>query len=119
MGDLQLAVMRFLWTQGGATLGEVRAALEREHGVALTTVATVLTRLRRSGLVSYRKTARGGIYGAQVPEAEIQKVQTGRLVERMFGGRASDLIAHLVRESEIDDKELTRLRRLLSQRDRR
>ena len=118
-GELQLQVMRVLWSRGGgATLAEIREDLEREHRVATTTIATVLSRLEQSGLVEYR----GGpprVYAAKVGERDVQRTQVQRVIDRLFGGRASELIAHLVRESEIDDEELVRLRRLVQERRRR
>jgi BlaI family transcriptional regulator, penicillinase repressor len=117
-GDLQLAVLQLLWERGAATLADIRTALASDRPIANTTVATVLSRLEQSGLVSYREGDRSRVYSAAVPQAEMQRVHTRRLVDRLFGGRAADLIAHLVRESEIDEDELTRLRKLVRERRR-
>ena len=43
LGDLQLAIMRELWTRGEATVAEVHGALLDERGLALTTIATMLS----------------------------------------------------------------------------
>jgi predicted transcriptional regulator len=116
LGDLQQAVMEVLWARGEATLAEVKSVLERRRRVATTTVATVISRLEQSGLVSHKEGRRARVYAAAVPRADIERTQVRRLVDRLFGGRSSDLIAHLVRESEIDDDELPRLRALLRKR---
>lgn len=118
LGDLQLAIMEILWWTDGATLGEVRTALEKEHPVALTTVATVLSRLTTSGFISCRKGPGARTYVAAVSQREVQKAHVAKLIDRLFGGRAADLITHLVRESEIDNAEIDRLRKLLKKRRR-
>ena len=118
LGDLQLAIMGFLWRTEGATLGEVRAAIEKGHPVALTTVATVLSRLKTSGLISDRRGPGARIYVPAVSQGEVRNAHIGKLIDRLFGGRAADLITHLVRESEIDSAEIDRLRKALKKRRR-
>lgn len=112
-GDLQIAVMQVLWEQGRATLAEIRAALRRDRPLAATTVATVLSRLVRSGLVSRRSGDGAHVYAPKIDREDFRRLETRSFIERLFGGHATDLIAHLVRESEIDDDELAQLRTLL------
>ena len=116
-GDLQLAIMQILWDRKEATLSEIRAALERDRPTAATTVATVLSRLGQAGSISYREGERARVYVPKIPRLELQRSQATSLVDRLFGGRAAELVAHLVRESEIDDEELARLRKLLRKRE--
>lgn len=118
LGTLQQAVMDVLWKRGRATLAEVKADLQRERPIATTTIATVLSRLEQSGLVSHTEEGRARVYSASLPRAEMERAQVRGLVDRLFGGRSVDLIAHLVTESEIDDDELVRLRALLRKRGR-
>ena len=119
LGDLQLAVMQILWQRQGASLGEIRAALASSRPLALTTVATVIARLEAAGLVVHGAGAGARVYKAAVAEADVRRADTGRLVDRLFGGRATELIAHLVREADISEEELTELRRLLAARRRK
>lgn len=115
-GDLQIAILRVLWDRNEATLGEIRAALERDRPTAATTVATVLSRLEQGGAVGHRDGERARVYQPKIPRENLQRSQARSLVDRLFGGRAAELVAHLVRESEIDDAELVNLRKLLRKR---
>jgi predicted transcriptional regulator len=68
MGSLERAVLEQLWAhEGGATPGEIRAALEVEVGY--TTVTTVLARLVEKGQVE--RAGRGFRYRALSSEAEL------------------------------------------------
>ena len=116
-GDLQIAVMQILWDQNEATLAEIRAILERDRPTAATTVATILSRLEQAGSVGHRGGDRARIYMPKIPRVELQRTQAANLVDRLFSGRAAELVAHLVRESEIDDAELAELRKLLRKRE--
>jgi predicted transcriptional regulator len=85
--------------------------------VATTTVATVLTRLEGAGYIEHREGDRSRIYAPKIGQADFQRTQTQSLVDRLFGGRAAELVAHLVRESEIDNEELATLRKLIRKRE--
>ena len=68
LGDLQLAIMRVLWNHDEATVAEVHEALEPERGLALTTIATMLTKMEKKGVVEHRAEGRRGIVCA-APES--------------------------------------------------
>jgi BlaI family penicillinase repressor len=116
LGHLQTAVMQILWERRNATLGEIRAVLQRDKPVATTTIATVLSRLEQGGFVVHREGERSRVYAPKIGHADFQRTQTQSLIDRLFGGRAAELVAHLVRESEIDDDELANLRKLIRKR---
>ena len=55
--ELQIAVMRVLWEKGEATVAEIWEALRPERGLAQTTVATLLCRLEKRGVVAHTSRA--------------------------------------------------------------
>ena len=53
LGDLQVAILRVLWEEGEATVARVTEALPGKRR-APTTIATMLTKMERRGLVTHR-----------------------------------------------------------------
>src|SRR2546430_643963 len=53
--ELQLAILRVLWDRSEATVQDIWEALHAERGLAQTTVATMLSRLERRGIVTRRR----------------------------------------------------------------
>ena len=115
LGDLQLAILEVLWARGEATFADIRRDLAA-RAAATTTVATVLGRLERSGLVAHSGGERSRVYRALAPRAAVRTSQARGLIDRLFNGRPSELVSHLVRESDLDETELHELRRLLNSR---
>jgi predicted transcriptional regulator len=113
LSDLQLAVMRVLWSRGEASTAEVAAALEPERVLAHTTVATLLTRLEKRGVIVARRDGRQLVYRATVSEPEVRRSMVAALVDTLFKGDPKALVTHLVKESEIDAGDLVRVRGLL------
>jgi predicted transcriptional regulator len=108
--ELQLAIMRVLWRRSEASTAEVAGDLARERGLAHTTIATLLTRLEKRGLLVQRREGRALIYRAAVSEAEVQRSMVADLVSNLFRGDASALVAHLVRAEEVAASDLDKVR---------
>lgn len=116
LGDLQLAIMRVLWNHGQATVAEVHETLEPERGLALTTIATMLTKMEKKGVVDHHAEGRRFIYRPLVSESQVRHSMVADLTSQLFRGDVTALVNHLLSEHEIDDRELTQLRELISAR---
>lgn len=116
--ELQLAIMRVLWTRREVPVSDVHAALQEERGLALTTVATVLSRLERAGLVARRQEGRHFVYRPLVSEDEVRRSMVSELADRLFHGDVTALVSHLLSEGEIAAGDLDRVRRLIDAKQR-
>jgi len=114
LGDLQLAIMRILWHRREATVAEVHRALYEERGLAPTTIATMLVKLEKKGVVTHRLEGRRYVYRPSVEEAEIRRSMVSELTERLFAGDVTALVSHLLSEHETDPAELAELERLIA-----
>ena len=113
LSDLQIAVVRVLWLRGETSVADVAKVLADERGLKHTTVATLLTRLERRGVVAQHREGRQLIYRALVSESQVRRSMVGGLIGILFGGDSRELVAHLLRESEIEPGDLERLRKRL------
>ncbi len=119
LGDLQLAIMRVLWNRSEATVAEVHETLEPERGLALTTIATMLTKLEKKGVVDHRADGRKFIYRPLVSEGQVRRSMVSDLTSQLFRGDVTALVNHLLAEHEIDRGELAQLRELISDHERK
>jgi BlaI family penicillinase repressor len=114
LSDLQLDLMRVLW-RGEASVAEVAAELALSRGLAHTTVATVLTRLAKRGLVEARRDGRQLVYRALVDESQVRRSMVGGLIQTLFRGDPQALLAHLVSEKEVASGDLAKVQALLAE----
>ena len=117
LSDQQLAFMRVLWDLGEATAADVQQALA-EHGQALapTTVATILTRLEKRGLVGHRSRGRQYVFRALVAEHEARRTMLARLTDFFFGGDTEALVTHLT-DGPIGEKDLEEVQKMITERE--
>jgi len=111
--NLQMDVMQVLWQQSEATVSQVHAALQEERQLATTTVATLLSRLEKYGLLTHRTEGRQYVYRPLVSQSEVRRSQLTDLIDQFFHGNPADLVYHLISEAEVDDEDLVRLQALI------
>jgi BlaI family penicillinase repressor len=114
LGDLQLAIMQILWGRGEASVADVHEALEPERGLALTTIATMLAKMEKKGVVDHRAEGRRFIYRPTVSEGQVRRSMVSDLTSQLFRGDVLALVNHLLSEHEIDGRELDQLRALIA-----
>ena len=110
---LQLAVMRALWARGEASAAEVHGDLAAARGLAPTTVATLLRRLEKRGLVAHTSVGRQFVFRAVVAEEVATGAMVDELKERLFEGDAAQLVHHLIQRGELEAGDLARVRALI------
>jgi len=111
--ELQLAILRVLWDRGEATVQDIWEALHAERGLAQTTVATMLSRLERRGVVTRRAQSRQYRYRAAVTEREVQHSMVGELTERLFDGDVTALVQHLLTGEDVRPGDIAKIRDMI------
>jgi BlaI family transcriptional regulator, penicillinase repressor len=109
----ELEILRVLWQHGPRTVREVQEQLDQERPTGYTTVLKLLQIMTDKGLVRRDESARAHVYAATAPEETTQKQLVRDLVDRAFGGSASQLVLHALSTRKSTRLELSRIRELL------
>jgi BlaI family penicillinase repressor len=117
LGELQLAIMRVLWRLKSASVADVHQALPEHKSRALTTIATMLSKMEKKGIVKHRTEGRQFIYLPTVSESEVKRSMVAELAHRLFEGDFTALVTHLIEEKEIDAEELDQLKASITRRE--
>ena len=112
--ELQIGLLRVLWDRGEATVAEICDALRPSRALAPTTVATLLSRLERRGVVRHRTVSRQFIYAAAVSEDEVRQSMVSELTEQLFDGDVAELVSHLLSAREISSGDLEKVKELIA-----
>jgi BlaI family penicillinase repressor len=118
LSDLQLMLMRVFWSKPSATAAEVVADLRTSRPLAHTTVATLLSRLEKRGLLVADREGRQVSYRAAVSRQEVRRSMVSALLAGLFDGEARGLLSHLVDQRSIGADELAEIRAALARKGR-
>lgn len=116
LGRVQLLIMQVLWDKGRATAREITDAINRIEPIAHSTVQTLLRGLEEKGSVDHEAEGRTFVFFALVDEDKFKRSATRDLVERVFGGNAATLVAHLLSSENVSRKEIDEIRQLIHRR---
>lgn len=106
--------MRALWDLGEGSVADVQTALAHDdQKLAPTTVATVLGRLEKKGLVDHRTEGRQYVYRALVSEREVQSSVLSRVTDTLFGGDVTALVSQLLAQGDVSDEDLAQVRKMI------
>jgi predicted transcriptional regulator len=117
--ELQLAVMQVLWSQGEATVLDVQRHLHRP--LAQSTVATMLGRMEKRGLVTHRVEGRQFVYSASVTEPDVRRsmiADVSSITDDLFDGDVAAIMSHLLTARDVDQSELARIKALIEAKQR-
>ncbi len=116
LGELQHAIMRVLWRRGEATASTVRRALPPEQRRAPTTIATMLAKMEKKGIVRHRAEGRFFVYEPTITHGDVRRTMVADLTRQLFEGDVTALVAHLLVEEELGGSDLEALRALIEER---
>jgi BlaI family transcriptional regulator, penicillinase repressor len=114
--ELQLDILRVLWSEGELSVAAVHRALTPDRALAPTTVATLLKRLERRGVVTHRTEGRSYLYRALLGEEEATRSMLDETVDKLFAGDVPAVMAQLLRTRDVAPGDLERIRALLDER---
>jgi BlaI family transcriptional regulator, penicillinase repressor len=118
LGDLQLRIMKVLWSRGEATVADVHKEVAGERELAYTTVATMLRKMEARGLARHRVEERSFVYEAAVGEDAVSRGMADHLLDRLFEGSLADMVRHLLSTREVSREELSKIEQLIAERKR-
>ena len=110
--DAELALLRFLWTNGPSTVREVRDGAGSEVGY--TTVLKLLQIMLAKGLVQRDETGVAHTYSATEPQERTERRIVSRLMDQLFDGSPSRLIMRALSAERASASELDEIRSMLT-----
>ncbi|WP_066553869.1 BlaI/MecI/CopY family transcriptional regulator [Croceicoccus bisphenolivorans] len=115
ISDAEQAVMEALWTRSPLTAAEVADAVGADRGWSLATVKTLLSRLTAKNAIVAQPDGRRFLYSPLIARADFVGQESRRLLDRLFGGRAASLVAHLAEAEELTERDLNEIETLLKE----
>lgn len=107
--DSELKVMEIVWREGQATAKEIAHELAQTIGWSKTTTYAIINKcIKKEAIV------RGDRFLCTplIPKSAVQDNETQELVDKLYDGSKSSLIAALLKPEVLSDEDLNTLREL-------
>ena len=113
ISEAEHAVMEALWEHSPLTAADVADKVGGNRDWSLATVKTLLSRLVAKQAVATEPDGRRFLYRPLLERADYVGGESRRLVDRLFGGRAAPLLAHLAEAEALSDDDIAEIEALL------
>jgi len=97
---------------------EVHEALSASKPVGYTTVLKLLQIMTVKGSVTRNERDRAHVYEAYQPAERTKRQLAGDMLQKVFGGSASELVMHALSGRKASHEEIEEIRRLLDEYER-
>jgi predicted transcriptional regulator len=111
--EQELEIMKVVWVYGTATVRDVYETLLSHRKIAYTTVMTMMKIMEDKKYVKRRLAGRAHVYEATRPKKQMIQEMVSEFINRVFNGSAEPLVAHLVEERSLSEKELKQIAKMI------
>lgn len=113
ISDAEHAVMEVLWETAPLTAADVAERIDPKHSWNIRTVKTMLARLLAKGALTHEEEGRRYLYRPAVSREDFVARESRRLVDRLFGGKVTPLVAHLAEREALTPEDIAEIEALL------
>jgi predicted transcriptional regulator len=113
ISDAEHAVMEVLWDESPLTAQDVAERVPAERGWSSNTVKTLLGRLLAKNIIGHEEEGRRYRYRPLVARGDYVEGESRRLMDRLFGGKLTPLVAHLAERDALTDQDIAEIEALL------
>ncbi|MET3723956.1 BlaI/MecI/CopY family transcriptional regulator [Sphingomonas trueperi] len=115
ISEAEHAVMEVLWEESPLTAQEVAERVPADRSWSGNTVKTLLGRLLAKNVIAHEEEGRRYRYRPLVARGDYVVGESRKLIDRLFGGRLTPLVAHLAERDAITDQDIAEIEALLKE----
>lgn len=113
--ELEYLVLTKLWELGTASVRDVHEQLHTPEDLVYTTIAKVIDRLRRKGLIQRERRGKAFVYRGRIAREKVERARAQDAVSRLLGPTPRAAVAALVDAVDaVDPKLLDALERAVA-----
>jgi predicted transcriptional regulator len=113
ISDAEHAVMEVLWDTSPLTAQDVAERVDPARGWSANTVKTLLGRLLAKAAIVHEADGRRYLYRPAVARDDYVTGESRRLIDRLFGGKLTPLVAHLAERDELTAQDIAEIEAIL------
>lgn len=113
ISDAEHTVMEVLWDESPLTAQDVAERIPATRDWSANTVKTLLGRLLAKKIIAHEEEGRRYLYRPLVERGDYVAGESRKLMDRLFGGKLTPLVAHLAERDELTATDIAEIEALL------
>lgn len=113
ISDAEFEVMKVIWDNAPVKSAKIIEILSSKTNWKQNTVLTLISRLVKKKVLSYKKEGKGYVYSPLVSKEECVKELGASFVNRFFDGSLMPMLAYFTGSGKLTDEEKSELMKML------
>lgn len=118
ISEAESIVMQALWRSAPQSAEDIVAAVGPANDWQEATVKTLLNRLLKKRAIAAERDGRRYLYRPLLERTDYVHEESKSLLDRLYGGQVSALVAHFSRSEKLSKREIDEIRALIEEIDR-
>ena len=114
ISNAEFEVLEALWQQAPATANDIILRLNQNKQWHEKTVKTLLNRLVKKNALGFEKQQRSYLYFPLVERENYTIKESKNLIEKLFSGRLSPLVAGFAKQSDLKKEDIDELKAVIA-----
>ncbi len=119
LGNQELLLLNYLADHAPLSVGEAAERFGKAHGLARTTILTMMERLRKKGRLTRERVKGRFEYQLCESKTEMQRGLVDDFLRKSLEGSLEPFVSYLTHDAKLTDEEIDALRNMVEQLDAR
>ncbi len=116
ISEAEFQVMKVIWGKSPVSTTEVVTELEKTTDWKPKTIQTLLSRLVKKDVLSFKREDRVFVYTPLVKESDYLSQESDSFLKRFYNGTLNAMVVNFLDQDRLSDDEIERLREILEKR---
>lgn len=116
ISEAEFQVMKVIWGKSPVSTTEVVTELEKTTDWKPKTIQTLLSRLVKKDVLSFKREGRVFVYTPLVKESDYLSQESDSFLKRFYNGTLNAMVVNFLDQYRLSDDEIERLREILEKR---
>lgn len=116
ISEAEFQVMKVIWGKSPVSTTEVVTELEKTTDWKPKTIQTLLSRLVKKDMLSFKREGRVFVYTPLVKESDYLSQESDSFLKRFYNSTLNAMVVNFLDQDRLSDDEIERLREILEKR---
>ncbi len=114
ISDAELEVMKIIWRTSEITANRIIEKLENKSRWKPNTIKTLINRLLKKDIISFRKDGKEYYYHALISENDYINEESKSFLNKIFNGSINSMVLNFVNNKKLSNDEIEELKGILT-----
>lgn len=113
ISEAEYEVMKVIWENFPISTNEIIEKFENKSEWSPKTIQTLISRLVKKGIITYKKQSRVYIYTPLISENEYINQESKSFLDKFYNGTINSMVLNFIEEDALSDEDIDELKKIL------